>query len=469
MRSIHVRLWLLLIVAGGLTVAESPPVIAHDWGPIFSSWTDVHGNHRTRFLGPVGEHMVSPGDDTQHAVRPFYFSWVDADRTFRQSEALWPVYVRRSHAESVYWRFLLTFFWNWDVENSDSRWRLWSLPFYFQGRDTHGESYVALFPLAGSIHEFFFWDRIDFTLFPLYVKSQLNEIEATSYVWPFYSRTKGPGLERFRVFPFYGYSDKKGVGRKTFVMWPFWNQVRYTLPKSRGTGWILFPLLGHLKLTDQETWWFLPPIFRYTIGEEQNRLFGPWPIIQKGECEVDKFYIFPLYGRKQHAGIDSRFLLWPIGHYEKSEQVTGIKTKFFIVPFVQRFTEMPAEELGGEDQSSSYIKIWPLFSHLSKENGHIQRTAFLDLNPLRGGPIERNYAPFWQMYVRTQVRDRVDTEVLWGLYRSAARGDAYRYRSLFPVFSWSKGEDEGHFSLLKGLLGRRRKGEKRVRKVLYLF
>ncbi|MEX2607155.1 MAG: hypothetical protein WD708_07385 [Kiritimatiellia bacterium] len=469
MRRVRHSLWLLLTLVGTAAVAETPPVISRDWGPFYSTWTDVHGNQRTRYLGPVGEHMVSPEEDTLHAVRPFYHSWRVEDQDKRRTEVLWPLYSRRSNEERVYWRFLLTFFWNWDVADPDSRWRIWSLPFYFQGRDTDGESYLAVFPLAGRIHEFFFWDRIDFTLFPFYVKSQLNEIEATSYLWPFYSRTTGPGLERFRVFPFYGYSEKEGVGRKTFVMWPFWNQVRYTLPKSQGKGWILFPLLGHLKLTDQESWWFLPPIFRYAIGEEQNRLYGPWPIIQKEEGEVDKFYIFPLYGRKQHAGVDRQFLLWPVGHYEKSVQGTGIKTKWFVVPFVQRFKETPSEALGGKAQSSSYIKIWPLFSHLSKEDGDVRRTSFLDLNPLRGGPVERNYAPFWQIYVRSQVRDRVDTEVLWGLYRSAARGDDYRYRSLFPLFSWSRGEDEGHFSLLKGLLSRHREGEKRVWQVLYLF
>jgi hypothetical protein len=209
------------------------------------------------------------------------------------------------------------------------------------------------------------------------VKSQLNEIEATSYVWPFYSRTKGPGLERFRVFPFYGYSDKKGVGRKTFVMWPFWNQVRYTLPKSRGTGWILFPLLGHLKLTDQETWWFLPPIFRYTIGEEQNRLFGPWPIIQKGEGEVDKFYIFPLYGRKQHAGIDSRFLLWPIGHL----------AAFF--PFVQGEWAYTAHRVFGSESTAGgtdRTKLCPVLADVCAYPGAGSRGygSIVGVVPVRG-------------------------------------------------------------------------------------
>jgi hypothetical protein len=291
-----------------------------------------------------------------------------------------------------------------------------------------------------------------------------------------YSKTTGEDVERFRIFPFYGYSERKNMGRKTFILWPFWTQVSYTIPASAGKGWILFPLLGHLKLTDQETWWFIPPIFRYSIGEERNRIYGPWPFFQrqkgnKGEeGDMDKLYIFPIYGYKKYAGIDQRFFLWPLGHYEKSVQPTGDKTKFHLAPFVQHFTKEPSDLMREAGEvNESYTKIWPLFSHLSKQDGEIRRTAFFDFNPMRGGPIERNYAPFWQIYVRSQVEDQVDTEVLWGLYRSAKRGENYRYRSLFPFFNYKRDEDIRHFQLLKGLIGRKRVGEKKRWQILYLF
>lgn len=448
---------------------QAEDVIDYDWGPFAASWTDVHGNQRRRFLGPVVDHIASPENWEFDAARPFWSSMRHPELDTRKSEVLWPVATARRRDVSRNWRFLLSWGWNWDVTDPASRDRLWILPFYFQGTDKHGHDYLALFPLGGTIREFLLWDRIDFALFPLWVRSRIKDVEAETWLWPIFSRTEGPGVERFRVFPFYGYNFREGRGRKTFILWPFWTHVRYTYPQSSGAGWILFPLLGHMNLDDQETWWFIPPLFRYTVGEEQNRLFGPWPFLQRSKGEVDKFYLWPLYGRKRQAGIDQTFFLWPLGHYEKSEQVTGTKTRFHFLPFYRRYTSEPSEKMKGEEMSSSYTKVWPLFSHLSKGDGKVRKTVAPDLNPMRGGPIERNYAPFWQLYVRQEVEDRVDTEVLWGLYRSVKRGEDYRYRSLFPLASWSREADGGHFSLLKGLLSRKREGEKKQWRVLYLF
>lgn len=464
--------FLAYLCAVSASWAESEPVIHYDWGPFASSWKDVYGNERTRFLGPVGETIRSPKDDTLVAVRPFYHSWYEDDADFRRTEMLWPIWVYRQRENSSYWRFLLNFYWNRDVTDSTSQWRLWVLPFYFQGRDVKGENYVALFPIAGSIHELFFWDKIDFALFPLFVKSKMRDIEATTFLWPFFSKTRGDNVKRFRIFPFYGYSEHKGIGRKTTVLWPFWTQVKYVLPESAGKGWILFPITGHLKLTNQETWWILPPIFRYSIGEDQNRLFGPWPFFQKEEGEVNKLYIFPLYGRKRHAGIDRTFFLWPLGQYETTTRDTGKKTKFHFIPFVQHFREEPSDVMDEESEGKmSYTKIWPIYSHFTKEDGDWKRTAFFDFNPMRGGPVERSYSPFWQIYVRSQLKDQIDVEVLWGLYRSAKRGEDYRYRSLFPFFNYTKDteEDVRHFQLFKGLLGRKRVGENKQWQLLYLF
>jgi hypothetical protein len=277
-------------------------------------------------------------------------------------------------------------------------------------------------------------------------------------------------LRRFRIFPLYGYNEREGLGRKTFVLWPFYTQVRYTVPGASGFGWILFPVTGHLKMQNQETWWMVPPIFRLTKSEEETKILGPWPFFQKEKGEDrDKTYFWPLYGRKVVDGVDRRFFVWPLGHYEVSEDVDGITTRKGFFPFYREYHTVPSEEMGDEAVEENWIKVWPFFSRLRQADGRNQTIVIPDLNPLRGGPIERNYAPFWHLYVRQQVKDQVDTEVLWGLYRSHARAESYRYRSLFPLISWSRSEEGGHFSLLKGLLSRRNEAGKKRWRVLYLF
>ncbi len=464
--------FLFLLELTSSVSAQGREVIDYDWGPFAASWIDANGNQRHRYVGPVFERIENPQGDTALAARPLFHDWYQVEGDFNRREVLWPIWVNRSRGDSAYWRFLLNFGWNWDVNDPASRYRLWILPFYFQGRDVNGEDYLAVFPIAGSIHEFFFWDKIDFALFPLYVRSQMQDIVAKTFIWPIFSKTTGPRLKRFRVFPFYGYSEREGLGRKSFYLWPFLTTVHYTLPRSAGRGWILFPLLGHLKLTDQETWWFIPPIFRYSIGEDQNRIYGPWPFFQKEEGEVDKFYIFPIYGRKQHAGYNKQFFLWPLGQYESTKKDTGEKKKFHFIPFVYYFYENPSAPMEAEsDGEASYVKIWPIFQNSSKHEGQVTRFTFPDLNPMRGGPIERNYAPYWHLFVHTKHYDAVDTEILWGLYRSAKRGEDYKYRSLFPLFNYTRdnGDDEKHFQLFKGLIGRHRVGEKKRWQFLYLF
>jgi len=458
---------LLFLCTGSLrSLAE---VFSQDWGPFYADYEDARGFQRVKYLGPVGDHRDNDVGDQVRAVRPFYHMGYQADGDFRGTEVLWPIAVRRTRLQGSYTRVLLNFYWNWDVDNSASAWRLWLLPFYFQGRDHQGEDYVALFPIVGSLHEFFFWAKINFVAWPLWVEGWNKEVHAKTALWPLISKTVGPGMERFRIFPFYGYSQKEGLGKKTFLLWPFFTTVRYTIPGSSGTGWILFPLTGYLNLTDQQTWWFLPPIFRYTRGEKQNRLFGPWPIFQKEEGEVDKFYLLPFYGHKRHAGTDKWLFLWPLGQAERSVRPLETKEKFRFFPFLQLFTETPHADFPTEEGRKSYLKVWPLFQRRTEQDSQVQELRVFDFNPMRGGPVERNLAPFWQIYSRRQEGDRVDTEVLWGLYRSAKRGESYRYRSLFPFFSWSREEEGGHFSLFKGLISRRREGEQIRWRWLYLF
>jgi len=465
-----------LLLLGGLLLTgcvgpslEHSEYIRNDWGPVFSSYQDARGNQRQRALGPIYEHTVTPEEWKANALRPLFHEWRHDEQQVERQEMLWPVGARRQREDSAYWRFLLIFRWDWDLDDPGSRNRTWIFPFWFQGRSAEGKSYVGFFPFGGTVREFFFWDRIHFALFPLYISSRINEVEAKTWLWPVFSRTEGPGVKRFRIFPFYGYNEREGLGRKTFILWPFWTSVKYTAAGAQGGGWILFPITGHLKLPGQETWWIIPPIFRLTQGEEHYRLFGPWPIVQQEKGEMDKFYLWPLYGRKTIGGVDKRFFLWPLGHYEKLENPTGTKTRFQFFPFYRRYVFEPHEDMEEEDPRDTWTKVWPLYSHHNRRNGEMVRTVFPDLNPMRDGPIERNYGPFWQWVVYHREKEDKDLEIFWGLYRSMDRGPEYRYRSLFPLYSWSREEEGGHVSLLKGLLGWRHENGKKRWRVLYLF
>lgn len=462
MRTVFWRVVPLLLL---LSLPGQGSVLRTDWGPFYARWRDVNGNDRQKALGPVVERLETPKGWELEAVRPLWASWNHEGDALRRRDILWPVGTQTRRLDQSSWRFLLAYGTDWDVTDPGSRYRFWVLPFYFQGRDARGESYLGVFPFGGSVHEMFFWDELDFVLFPLFLRSRMKETEAVSVLWPVFSRTEGPGLERGRVFPFYGYSEREGFGRKEFVLWPFWTSVRYDRRGMQGAGWILFPVTGHLKTGDQESWWVLPPLFRVHRGAEQTRVFGPWPFVQMEQGETDKFYVWPLYGRKTIGETRKDFFLWPLGSHETQRGPFVTKKKTFFVPVYQSFREADAET--GETVSS-YRKVWPLFSHSYRREGPARRTVFPDLNLFRAGPVERNWAPFWHLYRREQVGAAVDTEVLWGFYRSIKRPE-FRYRSLFPLVDVRREEGDREVNLLKGLLGWGRKDGKRQVRLLYFL
>ena len=69
--------------------------------------------------------------------------------------------------------------------------RTWLFPFWFSGTSKAGDPYAALFPIHGSIREMY-WERIGFTLFPLWVTWDRNDSHTWSVLWPFVQRQKGP-------------------------------------------------------------------------------------------------------------------------------------------------------------------------------------------------------------------------------------------------------------------------------------
>ena len=126
-------------------------------------------------------------------------------------------------------------------------------------------------------------------------------------LWPIGSYTKGDGVSRFRVFPLYGRSTYKDKWKKTFVLWPLWTTVEYGYPNSRGSGFMLFPVVGHVKLTDQETWMLIPPLFRWSRGKDLTKLYAPWPFVQYCEGSTDLLYLWPAWGRKRQGETRSWF------------------------------------------------------------------------------------------------------------------------------------------------------------------
>jgi hypothetical protein len=449
--------------------AMTPEEVEADWGFLYSRHRLLGGDVHTRALGPLLERAASPDGNRFQAVRPLYSRLWDAEAERTGIEIVWPLAMRREFREQLLGRYLLlcTHI-DADIHDPASPYRFWILPVYVQGRDATGDPYRAVFPVGGTARDFLFQDEIQFAVFPLWMRTRLNEVRMQHWLWPIYKRGGGDGIEQFRVAPFYGYARQRDNYRKRFVLWPFWTSAEYTYPASQGRGYILFPLWGHLDLSTEQTWWVLPPFFRHTRGETRNVMHLPYPFIQYAAGDIDKLYLWPLWGRKHVAGTQSSFLLWPIfwrQHIDKGESVFH---RTLALPFVHahRETSRPAPDATEGDLLERYLKVWPLFSY--QREGEETRWRCLELWPLQNtGPIERNYAPFWRLYERRTRGSAMQSELLWGLVRHHRDGDRERYLSAFPLFQYHRdgaGGENRAFSIFKGLIGyERRDGSSRWR------
>lgn len=488
---VAVRALLLTILFLPVAHASRTEPREFDFGPIASRHKDVHDEWHLKGLGPFFEKASATVVDenaTQDmhfvATRPFYSSVDDPAHDRTASDYLWPLATKRSLRNQSNWRALIFFGFNHDTEVKKPRYRLWLIPFYFQGRDAKGLNYRAVFPLGGSLHEFIGRDEINFVLFPIRSTSKLNDLRTSNWLWPIISETKGDETYRRRVFPFYGYSRRDGQYEKKFVMWPIWNQSRYYYTNSSGFGYILFPLVGHMKLTDQETWWAIPPLFRFTHGKQEDKIYCPWPffqyakshntnapgaaLIQRAEYKgYEKLYIWPLWGHKRIGNLDQTFYLWPLIWRQQVERTDYTQRRFLVVPF---FIAQSEQKESGEI-SKRYNKFWPLYSY--RRQGDESRFRMLELWPFaEAAAVERNWAPLWTLYSRVGRGQNMDCEFLWGLYRNQKRGSDGRYFSVFPVFDWKRDNEMDRlrrWNLLKGLIGYERDDSRSRIRLLYFL
>jgi predicted lipoprotein with Yx(FWY)xxD motif len=185
---------------------------------------------------------------------------------------------------------------------------------------------------------------------------------------------------------------------------------------------------------------------------------------------VDKLYLWPFWGRKVMEMEMKSFFIWPIGWHSRFDKGETVRIRTKILPFYYHYTESWKVESGSKEEKpiSRYFKLWPLYSY--DRDGENSELRCLALCPGRNpGPIDRNWAPLWNVYKRSRAGDKVESELLWGIYRHKKDGTKKRSFTLFPLFSWERDEGCRGWTFLNGLVGRKKNGIDTSWQLLYLF
>ncbi len=459
---------LALAGAAAAGAATNGPAL-FDWGPIAAREQLITGEIRYRAAGPFYEDTAAAAGATFWGLRPFYTLYKNPAGQRVDRSSVWPCFTASDFLNARRWRlFLLAAGATYDLTDPNSAWRTWIIPIYFQGRARTGEEYLGIFPFGGTVRDVLFFDRLSFVMFPFWMQEQVGTQVTDNILWPLVSWTEGPYNHRFRVAPFYGRSVRDGYYDKNFVMWPIWTWTRFTSPGSEGWAYIVWPLWGQVQRKEETGFMLAPPLIRFSWGPRARMVNCPWPFVQYYKSATFyRFWLWPLWGRRDIGGIHNSFMLWPLLWYGKHAVRDQVTQTYQFIPFV-------LSKQGREGVSSNrpgvvtrrFTRVWPLGAY--KRVGAVRQTRFFDFWPFEEDvEVERAWAPFWTLFTHTVAPAGYQTEALWGLYRRERRGHAQAYTSVFPLFSWESrnGQDAARkFELFKGLLGYAREdGQTRLR------
>ncbi|MDD4622712.1 MAG: hypothetical protein PHG71_05690 [Kiritimatiellae bacterium] len=374
-------------------------------------------------IGPFFEYRATREGGTYWAVRPFYSKLSDPVSDTRVTDTVWPLGTFHRDREQSWWRLLLAYGSDNDVTLGDSAWKAALFPLWFQGRSRQGEDYRALFPVYGHLPHVLLMDDIDFVLFPLYLNYEVNGVERDYYLWPIFSRTgEEPGVTRTGLFPIYGETNKRGVEEHCYTFWPFWTSAVYN-GRNPGSSWMLFPLYGRVRREKERQTLILPPFFSRAETDAAVRWRTPWPFIESLTApDVQKRSFWPFYGSVDRDDERRWYAAWPlIEHFNLSSKGGRTRRSRFFPFYVDE--KVYRKDTDQEERLvASYRRIWPLYARDAKDGDSRERVLALSLIRHSGG-IERNWAPFWTLYERTEQVGEIRHDALWGLlkYRKASQ------------------------------------------------
>ncbi len=417
-----------------------------DAAPFWRTVTLENGTKISTFLGPVGE-IKQQGDISVCAVRPFWsMTRTPTDRGDAFGvDILWPAFIFRDawHGRTLWFLFYYQ-------TGGRNRQLSYLLPFWFCGRTQENGFSWALFPLWGDIDHFLTYDRMRFCMFPLWWETWHKDVHGESYLWPFINYDKGPMLNKFRVLPFYAYSNQNNERIGQAFLWPFYTTLEYRYPNAQGSGYMFWPFYGHNRIGDVEGDTVLWPLITYNRNLKRTdsfRINAPQPFFRYGKNQTapgdDILFFWPFYGQRVNRGVQYKFFLWPFFWMLEDRGEEKKTARTWIFPIYWSKMETTIEE---EEKISETKEIWPVFSYYQK--GERISIRALNPTPVRGvQAIERNLAPLWSILSYESDGGNFEFDFLWGLLSAHRRGEAYGF-TIQPFYSFRKGKESDSYSTL---------------------
>jgi hypothetical protein len=433
------------------------------------------------------EHTSDSSGSTD-VYRPFYMEAEYGDNLFQASLMPLLFWRYKSIRNDVTYGFF-GFYESTDYKHSgkerDYDSGLFPLFLYGSG-DKEKDKYLFIYPLGGSFHGKFGYDRISPYVFPgvalffiyhpaifsmqaalfalasiipVYTEFENRDYNGTALFWPFIAWGKGEKREDFRFLPFYAHNSKKGwYDNYQYLLLINYREL-YLKDDERYTFFFL-PFYGR-KWNKKETMkshTVLWPFFSWGYDEEKNeRIYNlPWPLVQIGDSDKPKMkkrIFWPFYGTHETSTYESMFVT-PLYFRIKKDQ-DDFKSEYHITCiiawYLKRDYAIKHEYYGN---SWRYFKLWPLLQVEWSDSGmySVNVLSLLPFRDTRG--YEKLYQPFWTLY---EYRRKPDGEKHLGLllrtYYQVWSDDFFKMKIPLVINYESRGDTVTEFTMLLSSFG----------------
>ncbi|BCR04964.1 hypothetical protein DESUT3_20330 [Desulfuromonas versatilis] len=454
-RGFRLALLAILFSAGGAVADETAAQVFTFWPVVDYRHSQAADYTSLNLLGPLFK-FERKAEEREYSLRPFFFTATDGARS-RYSEYLYPVATRKAGDDQSFWQVfhLLQYDFEDREEAAGEENEFFFFPFVFYGQHPEKGRYFALFPLGGKIYDKFGRDEIRFTLFPLYGRTLKKGTRVTNILWPVFSLIRGEQESGFKLWPLYGASEKQGVYRKRFYLWPVF--FRYDLrldtenPERLRT---VFPLYVGRESSQETSRSWLWPFFAHI----DNRAKGfeewqfPWPIfrVTRGETRQGNTFL-PFYADERVGERRKRWFLWPVYKIEEIHSEIIDRRRDRILYFL--FSSLEETVIAEGRPRKRRTALWPLFTYEQNRGvSHFHTLSLLEPFFPDNQGFARNWAPLWRLYqVKWDGQGNEASSLLWNLYWKERQGDDLAME-VFPLFSFRRESGLGtDFKLVKGL------------------
>jgi len=408
-------------------------------------------------LGPLLKYETK-GVETEYTLRPLFYRAVDNEGA-SETDVLYPVFGHRREKGINRFHILHLLKYDYGAPETGSRNRSYFFPFLFYGEEEQGK-YMAFFPIHGTLYNWFGRDRISFTLFPVYSRTERDSTRIDNILWPFFARVSGENESGFKAWPIYGQSRKENVYRKKFFLWPIFFSESLDLdtdnPREMRAVWPFYVKEDSPNRSSRTILW---PFFSKIENREKGYVVwhAPWPLVRvtKGEKHHGLRFL-PFFSDETIDVKRHRWYLWPLYKIEEMDTELMMRHSHRVLFFLYSDVREVKYEVG---DSMHRIEFWPLFGY-KNTNGvkHLHVLSLLEPFFPEKVAIERLWSPLWRVYQQKwdQKGNRA-VSLLWNLYWSETQGDRLAWELFLIVKYIKKSEEESDLTFLKGLV-RYRKG-----------